>query len=173
VVPSSSSEKLYATLLHEWLISSANIPRENLFFPDISLPPDLCVADYSETLGRLLLKGKPDIVTLGFGDDGSIASLFPVLPSRIASTEDLAVHTTTSKQAVKHRISVTLKILSQANTQIFFVKGSSRIKAWMQMCDETAVNIKRWPAQSLLMTKHSVIFTCHPVETVEEEDGEH
>ena len=93
----------------------------------------------------------PDIVTLGMGSDGHIASLFPPVPDIALGDEALVVHTETDQFAITDRISVSLNFLCAAQDQIFFLKGTDKKFVWDEMIasDEDE---HRWPAKRMIET---------------------
>ena len=135
-------------LLRSTLLRNAAIPDSQLIFPDTSLPLDECVALYEQHIASLLQKGSPDIITLGMGDDGHIASLFPPLMEQ-SFGEETVIHTTTEKFAVKDRISVTMRVLTRARQSVFFLKGPAKKKVMDEMI-ASGDDERRWPAKALL-----------------------
>ena len=134
-------------LLRSTLLKNAAIPESQVFFPDTSLPLNDCIDLYDRHLKDLLKKAAPDIVTLGMGDDGHIASLFPPLTDDMLGPK-LVIHTTTEQFDVKDRISVTIPVLKQARQSVFFLKGQGKKKVWTEMTADPA-NERRWPAKAL------------------------
>ncbi len=135
-------------LLHSTLLKNAPMPQSHLIVPDTTLPIDQCVDLYCRHLADLLTKGPPDIVTLGMGDDGHIASLFPPLTDSALGPQ-LAINTQTETFAVKQRISVTFQVLDQARQSFFFLKGAEKKKVWGQMLADSEGE-KRWPAKRVM-----------------------
>lgn len=143
-------------LLRSTLLKHAPIPESQIIFPDTTLPIDQCVPLYDRHLKDLLKKGLPDLVTLGMGDDGHIASLFPPL-SNNAFGPAFVIHTTTEKFSVRDRISVTLPVLTTARQSIFFLKGAEKKRVWEEMMASEGGE-KRWPAKAMIdKTDASVI----------------
>ena len=83
-------------------------------------------AAYAATL-RQHGAGEFDIVMLGLGPDGHIASLFPGFPQLDA--EDIAVGVTGSPKPPPERISLTLPALNRSRAVWFLVSGSGKAAA--------------------------------------------
>ena len=135
-------------LLYSSLLKYAPVPQSHLIVPDTTLPIDACVDLYARHLDDLLKKGPPDIVTLGMGDDGHIASLFPPLTDA-AFGPALAINTQTDAFSVKQRISVTFPVLDQAKQSFFFLKGAEKKKVWEKMLASDEGE-RRWPAKRVM-----------------------
>lgn len=131
------------------LLKHAPLPPEHLHFPDTSLPIQQCVASYNAALRALLIE-PADIVTLGMGGDGHIASLFPPLPTE-AFGPSFAIHTETLALAVKDRISVTLPVLTAARERFLFLKGKDKIEAWQEITVDSA-DERWWPLKAMMKT---------------------
>ncbi len=135
-------------LLRSTLLKNAPIPESQIIFPDTTLPLANCVNLYDQHLKSLLKKGSPDIITLGMGDDGHIASLFPPLNDAAFGPASV-IHTTTEKFAVKDRISVTLPVLEKARQAVFFLKGATKKTMWDEMI-KSSENERRWPGKKIV-----------------------
>jgi 6-phosphogluconolactonase len=117
-------------------------------FPDTILPIEDCVSDYESKL-RTLLSDKPiDIVTLGLGEDGHIASLFPPV-TNTAFGDSLVIHTETDQFAVHDRISLTLPPLANTKSSFLFLKGEGKKAIWEEMVASEEAET-RWPAKYIL-----------------------
>lgn len=124
------------------------LPESHQIAPDTSLDPDACAKDYDAKLQALFAAhGNPDLVTLGMGDDGHIASLFPPLSEKAFGPE-VAIHTVTDRFAVRDRISVTLPLLHKTPNALFFLKGEAKRKVWQEMMQ--GGDAKRWPARHVM-----------------------
>lgn len=143
-------------LLRSTLLKNAAIPESQIIFPDTSLPLNACVELYDRHLNDLLKKGPPDIVTLGMGDDGHIASLFPPLGDEAFGVKNV-IHTMTEKFAVRDRISVTIPVLKNARQSVFFLKGTSKKTVWEEMMESSGGG-GRWPAKEILKTEKSTLL---------------
>lgn len=134
-------------LVQSTLLSRLSGPPATCFH-DTSLPPDEAADAYGARLQELLAARGADIVVLGMGPDGHIASLFPPL-GESAFGPASAIHTTTDAFAVHDRISVTLPVLAGAAHAVFLLKGEDKLRLWEEM-EASAEDLRRWPAKALL-----------------------
>ncbi len=135
-------------LLRSTLLKTAAIPESQLIFPDTTLPLPACIKLYDRQMKDLMKKGQPNVITLGMGDDGHIASLFPPLMDG-AFGPDAVIHTTTEKFDVFDRISTTMPVLTRARQSVFFLKGAGKKTVWEEMMG-SGEDEKRWPAKELM-----------------------
>jgi 6-phosphogluconolactonase len=112
------------------------------------MPLDACIEEYEKSLLALLDGRAPDIVILGMGDDGHIASLFPNDKTAIFEESRSVLHTTTDTFAIHDRITVTLPILKNAEHRIFLLIGEKK-RATLNAMKKEKLNIERWPAHAL------------------------
>ena len=145
-----------AKLVQETLLTSAAIPPMRFKYP-ADLPLEEWQQEYEKILADLL-KGKwPDIVILGMGEDGHIASLFPPVPERGMGPK-LTMRTTTDRFAVHDRISVTLLVLTNARAKVFLLRGKGKKKVWEEMLASNEGE-RRWPAKAVLASGNVTIVT--------------
>ena len=154
-VPSTHADS-NQKLIRETLLKNAKIPESQIVMPNTSLPMEECITQYELAIAEMLSKGIPHLVTLGLGEDGHIASLFPPLGDE-AFGERLVIHTTTDHFAVHDRISVTMVIIGSADRKIFFLKGMEKKKVWEEM--QESFDIQRWPAVAALNLGGGVAVT--------------
>lgn len=146
-------------LVRETLLMNASIPEKNIIFPDTTLPIDKCIADYEIRLAELLSKGIPHMVTLGLGEDGHIASLFPPVPTA-GYGDHLVIHTETDDFAVHDRITTTMVVIGSADRKIFFLKGEGKKFVWDEMMQsEDAEDMDRWPGKAALQLGGGVVVS--------------
>lgn len=135
-----------------------SLPLKQVVIPKTDLSLCDCIADYDARIGELTKKAPFDVLTLGLGDDGHIASLFPPLAQTQLTSYQAAIHTTTDKFAVRDRITVTLEHLSNAQAIVFFLKGEAKMNVWSTMMS-SAVDALRWPAHQVLTHGKTTLIT--------------
>ncbi len=114
----------------EALLSRVLIPKENVFPIQTALPIAALAAEaYDRTLRLYAADGsipRFDLLLLGLGADGHVASLFPGSPA-IEETRRLAVETTAPEPfAVRERITVTLPVINNARRVVLLVTGEEK-----------------------------------------------
>lgn len=143
-----------ASMIKEALLLHVDIPQDHVVFPNTALPIDDCIATYENDLKKLFLKGLPDLITFGIGEDGHIASLFP--PVTEGKDLKLAVHTTTDTLQVRDRVSLTLPVLTKAKTKLFMLKGEKKQAVWNDMM-QSDDGPERWPAKAILKSGNTEV----------------
>lgn len=150
-------------LVTETLLKHAAVPDLQRYFPDTSLPPGECARFYDHTLRTLLPDDGPDVVTLGMGDDGHVASLFPPLAAADLHAAEYAVASTVPlgpdgslRFPVRDRISTTLTLLRMAETKVFLLNGITKKAPWHET-SRPGANALQWPGALLL--HHAVAVT--------------
>jgi 6-phosphogluconolactonase len=121
------SPKSNQHLLRQTLLKHAPIPESQILTPDPDLPPAECARAYGELLNGLVRGRGIDLLALGLGPDGHIASLFPPVGPE-AKSDAGAIHTTTQQFDIPDRISATLPILSTAREAVFLLSGADKAK---------------------------------------------
>ena len=144
--------------IRDALLDKVGHPPEQLIAPDTWQPLPECTHLYDGKLRELLSKGEPDIVVLGMGEDGHIASLFPPVTQEAIDGEALVVATHREDNVVPDRVSVTLPLLQRAALPFFFLRGRVKRRTWLKML-KGDMNPSQWPAQAVLATGRSVIVT--------------
>lgn len=90
---------------------------------------DGAAREYEERLRVLTASPRPawptiDVVLLGLGDDGHIASLFPGSPALEDRAKAVAV--TLSPKGIRSRLTLTLGVINRATVVLFLVTGSGK-----------------------------------------------
>lgn len=140
-------------LLRSTLLRHAAIPEGNIILPDTLLPLETCIELYTKQL-RDLLVAPADLVVLGMGEDGHIASLFP--PVDLGKTP-LVLHTTTNLFDVHDRITVSFPCLISSKKHIFLIKGKKKIQSWHAMLN-TDEDAGTWPAKAILREGRTTVI---------------
>jgi len=150
------------TLLKETLLVDAAIPDANVYFPDLNLAsdPTAMVASYSARLDELWRIGTPDVLALGYGDDGHIGALFPPLTQPELSAPEKCVYTHTNRYTLKDHLSVTLKVMKSARVQVMFFRGKDKTKSWARMIDSDSLDPRFHPAYALLRRGGATVYSC-------------
>ena len=111
-----------------WL-SKVNIPKSNIFI----IPAELGNTEGSLAYEEILDKNKPfDLVILGLGDDGHIASLFP---KHQWDNSKQVISVSNSPKAPSNRISLTPSRLSNTEEVLFLISGKNKAYAFKQWKD--------------------------------------
>jgi 6-phosphogluconolactonase len=126
-VPMVSSESNFR-MTEEALISKVPIPKENIHRIRGEANPETEALRYGEEIKNSLniLHNWPvfDLILLGLGEDGHIASIFPDQIALLKSDEicDVAIHPDTGQK----RITLTGNVINNANEIFFLVTGKSK-----------------------------------------------
>ncbi len=116
---------------HETLLDDLPIPDTQIYPIPTSDTPEADARAYEQMLRDYFGDGPPafDLVLLGMGGDGHIASLFPERDA-LNETERWVVATDAPPTSpVRERISLTFPILNAARTVLFLVSGESKADA--------------------------------------------
>jgi 6-phosphogluconolactonase len=129
------------------LLSKVPVPEKNVLrMPGEMTPPAEGAKAYEQAL-KALFKGffpKIDLLLLGVGDDGHIASLFPGTDA-LKETEKWVVANFVTKLS-SNRITLTLPVLNNARRVLFMVAGESKAGVIKEILrDDLPKN--RYPAQ--------------------------
>ncbi|TSC58693.1 MAG: 6-phosphogluconolactonase [Candidatus Peregrinibacteria bacterium Greene0416_19] len=145
-------------LVRSALTDHTDIPEDHLLFPDTSLPIDDCIRAYDERLFTMLTSLHPDLVVLGMGEDGHIASLFPPVKEE-AWGKTLAIRSRTDRFVVPDRVSVTFPVLTATSQSLFLLRGKPKIRVWDEMT-ASRDGPERWPAKEIVQRTSTTVITC-------------
>ena len=120
-VPVSAQDSNRGSAHRDGSLSDENPPALELPLFETGEAPEEAVRRVSEALGRDFAAGL-DVLLLGMGADGHIASLFPNRPP----PEGLVAHVSNSPKPPAERITLTVKILSTARRSILLATGEGK-----------------------------------------------
>lgn len=136
-------------MIRQTLLAHAKIPGENICFPDTTLPIGECLSNYTHGLKEQWSEHLPDVIILGMGSDGHIASLFPPVPESLMDDTQLVAHTTTDHFAIHDRLTLTLNPIAAATTHLLLLKGDDKKRVLEEML-ASPEHDTRWPAKRIL-----------------------
>ncbi len=153
-------ERNNARMAFETLLNRVDIPREQIYFMDTSLPPEKAALQYAESLyeffGSDVLPTRTfDLVLLGMGDDGHTLSLFPGTPA--IHEEKLWVTSFFLAAQNMHRITLTKNIVNHSNHIVFMISGSEKANALYQVL-EGEKNPDLYPSQLIIPVQGELHF---------------
>ncbi len=143
-------------LIKDTLLKSAAMPKEHLCFPNTALPLSQCIEEYARHLQVIIADHLPDLVVLGMGEDGHIASLFPPVAELALGDQALVIHTTTDVFAIHDRITVSLNLLAASDQQMFLLRGAKKKNVWESML-KSKEGDSRWPAKRILKGERAMV----------------
>jgi 6-phosphogluconolactonase len=148
-VPSEDKRSNYRMVAESGLLAR---PLAGVYRMPGDMPPEEGARAYEVTLGQLAPTNGPlrlDVVLLGVGDDGHIASLFP--GSAALEERDRLVVATEGQGGVR-RLTLTLLALSSARNLLFLVTGEAKAEAVQLTLGEVGAGVTPTPARLLMDT---------------------
>jgi 6-phosphogluconolactonase len=126
-VPPDSDESNYKMASHQ-LLGNIDVPDGNVFRINGEADPEMEAIRYSNILAANItpVNGWPrfDLVLLGMGEDGHVASIFPGNEDLFSSSKycEVTEHPATSQL----RVTITGPVINNAKKVVFLVTGSSK-----------------------------------------------
>lgn len=140
-------------MAHETLLSNTNIPSENIYrIPAELSPPRLGAETYEATLQKFFnntnqLTSFPsfDLILLGMGQDGHIASLFPGSSALFEENHWVTAVEQTGAPPVA-RITLTFPVINHAKCVLFLISGGEKQKIAQAIIDAPQTISDKYPA---------------------------
>jgi 6-phosphogluconolactonase len=145
-------------LARQALLAPAEVPDERVHRMRGELGPDAGAASYANELTGVLGSegGLPvlDLVVLGIGPDGHVASLFPGAATLDASEDTLCLGVSDSPKPPPQRITLSLGVLRAARACLLLATGAGKADAISAMLAEPSRHV---PASLLRRERLTVI----------------
>jgi 6-phosphogluconolactonase len=140
-VPSASPDSNYA-MAEELLFRHVPLPKNQIYTLEEARGPEGAATAYEAFLQRFfaLAPGQPprfDLILLGMGEDGHIASLFPGHPL-LDETRRRVVPVTDSPKPPPERVTLTLPVINNACHIIFVTAGAGKAGVLRQVLGTNA-----------------------------------
>jgi 6-phosphogluconolactonase len=147
-VPPDNKESNYR-MVNEALLKHVPLPEEQIFRMEGELPPEESAARYESAIrNRMRLEGAElpafDLVTLGMGDDGHTASLFPHTEALGEILRICVANRVPQKDT--WRITLTYPVLNRAREVVFLIAGEDKAEPLHEVL-QGAYNPDEFPAQ--------------------------
>lgn len=132
-LPPTDPESNYR-LAEDHLFSPLEIPRANIHRILGEEPPDFAATEAEAEVSRLVelnAAGMPllDLVVLGLGEDGHVASLFPDAPPAIVTSHRSYLHIENSPKPPACRVTLTYEALAAARRVYVLASGTGKAEA--------------------------------------------
>lgn len=139
MVPPADGASNYR-MAREAILDKVPIPPSNVHRIHGELPPEAAADGYAVELGTEPL----DLVLLGMGDDGHVASLFPGTPELLRT--DRTVLTSRAAMPPFERVTIALPVINAARAVVLLVTGESKAARVAEVFQERASGVPRLPA---------------------------
>jgi 6-phosphogluconolactonase len=147
-VPPDHEQSNYASA-YALLFSKVDLPAKNIHRIRGEFNPTQAASDYADQLNLFAAKGlrwpRFDLVFLGMGSDGHIASLFPGSISKLEQTSPVLAVTARYEDRPAERVTLTPLVFNTARNIIFLVSGSNKATALRSVLNGPG-DPNQWPA---------------------------
>jgi 6-phosphogluconolactonase len=135
----------------KYLLDFIDIPQKNIHPVDGNNVPEKEAVRYSDEIKNIvpLKNGFPnfDMVILGIGEDGHIASIFPNQMNLLNLEKicEVALH----PESGQKRITLTGKVINNAERVIFLITGDRKANIVKELFKEDESKMKKYPAANI------------------------
>ena len=151
-VPLNNQDSNYK-MINENLIKPIGDKLKKFVFFNTSLSINECLSDYEKKL-----PDKFDLVILGMGNDGHIASLFPNSEA-LQEENKSTINSQTDNYAVWERLSISLPLILNSKKILLLLKGSDK-KVALDVLLNSDKSPSEFPAKYLLNHPDFTIHYC-------------
>ena len=131
----------------EAMIYAISIPEDNVHRMPTELPPEQVATVYAATMAEVMGDQPLDLVLLGLGPDGHIASLFPGTPALdVSNTKTAALYV---EKFDSWRVTMTYPVINAARQVIVFIAGEAKAEIVNDISTEVVSGL---PVQRLAPT---------------------
>jgi 6-phosphogluconolactonase len=148
-------------LAQENLLRPLGIPAEKIHRVKGEWPPAAAVAEANDEIRRRAAHDGPgtpilDLIFLGMGEDGHVASLMPNAPPDVSQSREPYVHVANSPKPPANRLSLTYPVLAAARNVWVLAAGAGKLAALRKSLQ---LNGKTPLARVLQSRPHTRIYT--------------
>ena len=138
-------------LAKKLLLDHVPIPTENIFTPQVQMPPVAAATQYVNMLKAFFKVDVPvfDLILLGMGEDGHTASLFP--GTHIDEAHPILVEAITKPDDNVKRLTFTPRLINNAKHVLVLVSGKSKSRVLFEILERKIK--KKYPIQMLQLKK--------------------
>lgn len=143
----ANDENYNGLMAKKALLDPLNIKEDHIFYVNTTLSPEDAAAAYKKSIDNHFKGGQIgfDLVLLGMGEDAHTASIFPF--TDIVSNQKATVASVYVEKLNTHRISLTARLINQADNVVFLVFGENKAEALKHVIDDEDKDFKNYPSQ--------------------------
>lgn len=143
----SNDENYNGLMAKKALLDPLNIKEDHIFYVNTTLSPEDAATAYKKSIDNHFKGGQIefDLVLLGMGEDAHTASIFPF--TDIVTNQKATVASVYVEKLNTHRISLTARLINQADHVVFLVFGENKAEALKHVIDDEDKDFKTYPSQ--------------------------
>ncbi|MEY4706233.1 MAG: 6-phosphogluconolactonase [Nitrospirota bacterium] len=164
-VPSDDPRSNYA-LANKALFTPLNVTSDQVCrMAGESRDPEAAASKYEQQLRRVTKTAAPaqpqlDLILLGLGEDGHIASLFPGMP--ILQDRHRVIAVTQSPKDPPTRLTMTLGVINRASVVLFLVAGAGKAGVVRAILDPKSEAERQLPASLVAPEEGRLVWLLDP-----------